>query len=223
MPKPQQSWDRSQHPPTQWNLRGAPDEAVLNNVYKKKKSKKSPFNDNQQLSKNDVPPPPPPPLSTYRQQNQDILLSLYLPCIRYPLLLLSHICTEPFPLILYCPLPSLICHFSALPLFLHFLLPSPPPPAWPALMNVVPLRIKSYPLPVLPQRCTYTSLYSTYIASCMYCYKTVLLPPHIASPKLLPSTMPHLCTAPLCCPVIKTQSFNHVFLNIISSMLFINL
>jgi hypothetical protein len=36
------SWFRSQHPPTQWNLRGGK-EAMLNKVHKKiKKSKKSP-------------------------------------------------------------------------------------------------------------------------------------------------------------------------------------
>jgi hypothetical protein len=47
------SWVRSQHPPTQWNLRGA-DEAVLNIVHKKeKKAKKSPF---KELSTN--PPAP---------------------------------------------------------------------------------------------------------------------------------------------------------------------
>ncbi len=34
MPKSQQSWVRSQHPPTQWNL-GAADEAVLNTVHEK--------------------------------------------------------------------------------------------------------------------------------------------------------------------------------------------
>ncbi len=33
MPKSQQSWVRSQHPPTQWNLRAA-DEAVLNTVHR---------------------------------------------------------------------------------------------------------------------------------------------------------------------------------------------
>jgi hypothetical protein len=33
MPKSQQSWIRSQHPPTQWNLRAA-DEAVLNTVHR---------------------------------------------------------------------------------------------------------------------------------------------------------------------------------------------
>jgi hypothetical protein len=38
-------WVRSQHPPTQWNLRGR-DEAVLNNLHKKKISKKSPFRNN---------------------------------------------------------------------------------------------------------------------------------------------------------------------------------
>jgi hypothetical protein len=41
MPNFQQSWARSQHPPTQWNLQGASNEAVLNKVHKK--SKKSPF------------------------------------------------------------------------------------------------------------------------------------------------------------------------------------
>ncbi len=35
MQKSQQYWDRSQHPPTQWNLRGA-DEAVLNTELRKK-------------------------------------------------------------------------------------------------------------------------------------------------------------------------------------------
>ena len=35
MPKSQQSWVRSQHPPTQWNLRAA-DKAVLNIVHRKK-------------------------------------------------------------------------------------------------------------------------------------------------------------------------------------------
>jgi hypothetical protein len=46
MSKSQQSWVRkkvvwvrSQHPPTQWNLRGG-NKAVLNKVYKKDKSKK---------------------------------------------------------------------------------------------------------------------------------------------------------------------------------------
>ncbi len=43
MPKSQQSWVRSQHPPTQWNLRGAADEAVLNTVHRKKK-KENPKN-----------------------------------------------------------------------------------------------------------------------------------------------------------------------------------
>ncbi len=42
MPKSQHSWVRSQHLPTQWNLRAA-DEAVLNNVHEKKKSNYSPF------------------------------------------------------------------------------------------------------------------------------------------------------------------------------------
>ncbi len=30
-----QSWVRSQYPPTQWNMRGSIDEAVLNTVHKK--------------------------------------------------------------------------------------------------------------------------------------------------------------------------------------------
>jgi hypothetical protein len=38
MPKSQQSWVRSQHPPRQWNL-GAADEAVLNTVHRKKNQK----------------------------------------------------------------------------------------------------------------------------------------------------------------------------------------
>ncbi len=35
-------WVRSQHPPTQWNLRGA-DEAVLNKLLKKEKIRKVPL------------------------------------------------------------------------------------------------------------------------------------------------------------------------------------
>jgi hypothetical protein len=46
MPKSQQSWVLSQHPPTQWNLKGAADEAVLNNVHQKKITNKIPFKKN---------------------------------------------------------------------------------------------------------------------------------------------------------------------------------
>ncbi len=42
MPKSQQSWVRSQHAPTQWNLRGGADEAVVNNIHKNKKIHKYP-------------------------------------------------------------------------------------------------------------------------------------------------------------------------------------
>jgi hypothetical protein len=43
MLKSQQPWVLSQHPPTQCDLRGAADEAALNNLHEKKNSKKSPF------------------------------------------------------------------------------------------------------------------------------------------------------------------------------------
>ncbi len=43
MPKSQQSWVRSQHPPTQWNLRGGRWRGGVNNVHKNKNTKKIHF------------------------------------------------------------------------------------------------------------------------------------------------------------------------------------
>jgi hypothetical protein len=48
MPKSQQSWVRSQHPPTQWNLRGGR-ESSIEIQYIEKKSKKIPLLNKSQI------------------------------------------------------------------------------------------------------------------------------------------------------------------------------